>query len=510
MERFLVTVSLGPVQSVIGAARRTRDLWCGSWLLSETARAAARVLHKAQPGCLIFPCPEFPDTDLAPQDRPTDSANILRAEVELATAQDARALCERARNAAVDRLVELGEKARRRLDTPIREEVWRAQIGDILEMFSAWISLTECGDGYTEAGRKLGEALAARKATRDFRACQSLSGTDAALPKSSLDGALETVLPKSIGNGFRRRLRLSNGEQLDALGVVKRLAGDAEQFTSYMRIAADPWVERLNDDQRRRLNAAWEPLVGLDLTTRTKGNEGVYNALPYDGSLLYGFRLRNALAQVDLSDDERRTLEGLHKCIGEITQEKSTVGRAADAPVPYVAVLKADGDHIGRLLGCAANADQAREISRALHAFASQVRKIIREHRGHAVYTGGDDVLALLPLKSALDCAKTLAVAFKEVLGEVAEAMHVPVAERPTLSAGLGIGHVMEPMASLRDRAERAEKRAKGDAAQNPRNALAILLGIRSGAELDWRAQWSDQDAFDALHRFIGAYRAHA
>ena len=37
MERFLIAMSLGPVQSMIGAARRTRDLWCGSWLLSEAA-----------------------------------------------------------------------------------------------------------------------------------------------------------------------------------------------------------------------------------------------------------------------------------------------------------------------------------------------------------------------------------------------------------------------------------------------------------------------------------------
>ena len=98
MERFLVTLSLGPVQSLIGAARRTRDLWCGSWLLSEAARAAARVLHQRQPGCLIFPCPEYPDTDLDPQDEPGDAANfanVLRAEVSVPDAPAARALCRR-------------------------------------------------------------------------------------------------------------------------------------------------------------------------------------------------------------------------------------------------------------------------------------------------------------------------------------------------------------------------------------------------------------------------------
>jgi CRISPR-associated protein Cmr2 len=30
MPDYLLTLSLGPVQSLIGAARRTRDLWCGS------------------------------------------------------------------------------------------------------------------------------------------------------------------------------------------------------------------------------------------------------------------------------------------------------------------------------------------------------------------------------------------------------------------------------------------------------------------------------------------------
>ena len=98
MARYLVTLSLGPVQSLIEAARRTRDLWCGSWLLAESAKAAARVLHQQQPGCLIFPCPVDPESELAPQERPGDKeaniANILRAEVDLPDAAAVRALDE--------------------------------------------------------------------------------------------------------------------------------------------------------------------------------------------------------------------------------------------------------------------------------------------------------------------------------------------------------------------------------------------------------------------------------
>ncbi|MGI2079320.1 type III-B CRISPR-associated protein Cas10/Cmr2 [Shewanella putrefaciens] len=50
---YLVAISIGPVQSLIEAGRRAQDLWCGSWLLSEVARAVALKLHQTQNGCLI-------------------------------------------------------------------------------------------------------------------------------------------------------------------------------------------------------------------------------------------------------------------------------------------------------------------------------------------------------------------------------------------------------------------------------------------------------------------------
>ena len=547
MERFLVTLSLGPVQSLIGAARRTRDLWCGSWLLSEAARAAARVLHQRHPGCLIFPCPEHPDTDLKPRDKPGDAANVanvLRAEVRVPDASDARALCETAKAAAVSRLTALGDSARdemARMGRPVREEVWQAQIGDVLEGFSAWVSLPAGDDGYTDddtgggyaqAGQRLGGVLAARKATRDFQACKPLSVKG--LPKSSLDGALETVLPDDwpANDRARRKLRLSKGEHLDALGVMKRLAGDSEQFTAWSRVAADPWIEQLDSEQQQRLCAAYEPLVSLELATRTTGNDGIYDALPFDAQMLYAFRLDNALSEARDEPEASRALRNLRDCVTAISRERTGAGKSADfrgktgtgrpagtrekagnggpvgVPVPYAAILKADGDRMGKFLSCADSADRARTISRALHRFASSVPGIVREHRGHAIYAGGDDVLALVPLAQALDCSRKLADAFRDSLHEIATEMNVRDDERPTLSVGLGIGHLMEPLGALRARAEGAEHAAKeGGDPNTTRNALAIALGIRSGAERCWRAQWSDEPAFRALARMTDAFR---
>ncbi len=516
MARFLVTLSLGPVQSLIGAARRTRDLWGGSWLLSEAARAAARWMHEQQPGCLVFPCPKDPAEDLKPQNHPGDAANIaniLRAEVDLPDAAAARKLCDEAKSAAAKRLTEIGESARgelERMGRPLRSDVWQAQIDDILEGFAAWVQCDSGSDadGYAQVSQQLGDVLAARKATRDFRACKPLSTSG--LPKSSLDGAFETVLPDRrdwpAGDRAQRKLGLTDGEQLDALGVIKRLAGDPEQFTAWPRIAADSWIERLTADQQQRLHSACEALVGLDLATRVEGNDGIYRTLPFDAQMLYAFRLSNALA-CEPDEKEREALQKLQQCINRISREATTDGLPAGAPVPYAAVLKADGDRMGAFLAKARNAEQSRKISRALHGFASKVRGIVREYRGHAVYAGGDDVLALVPLAHATACSRTLADVFADSLAGIAADLEIGRDERPSLSVGLGIGHVMEPLGALRARAERAENAAKGDSTCTPRNALAIVLGIRSGAEIQWRAQWIDDAAFEALNRLTDAFR---
>ncbi len=54
MNGYLLVVALGPVQDFIRAARRTRDLWFGSYMLSELSKAAAREID-VNGGKLIFP-----------------------------------------------------------------------------------------------------------------------------------------------------------------------------------------------------------------------------------------------------------------------------------------------------------------------------------------------------------------------------------------------------------------------------------------------------------------------
>ena len=61
-EAKLILFHIGPVQDFIRSSRRSRDLWFGSWLLSELSKTAALEIVEQNGGdlewSLIFPAPE--------------------------------------------------------------------------------------------------------------------------------------------------------------------------------------------------------------------------------------------------------------------------------------------------------------------------------------------------------------------------------------------------------------------------------------------------------------------
>ena len=61
-EVHLMIFHIGPVQEFIASARRSRDLWFGSWLLSELSKAAALEIVQQNGDdlerSLIFPAPD--------------------------------------------------------------------------------------------------------------------------------------------------------------------------------------------------------------------------------------------------------------------------------------------------------------------------------------------------------------------------------------------------------------------------------------------------------------------
>lgn len=183
------------------------------------------------------------------------------------------------------------------------------------------------------------------------------------MPKSSLDGKRESVLPDEteLPKWAKRRLGLNAGEQLDCPGVVKRLGSrpnddDAARFTSTSRIALDAWLRRIvaAGADLQPLFAPLEALIGDGLVSRVQGNAGIYGQLPYDGQLLYPARLE---AQIQALQREGADGQAARQRLGDLQQAIQTQGlyRQYGEPSPYVAVLLdlarqaeklAKGDHL--------------------------------------------------------------------------------------------------------------------------------------------------------------------
>lgn len=400
--KFLVSVSLGPVQEFIAAARSTSDLFSGSELLTLVVGAAAGVF--SGPGV----------TRVFPVSASAGGANKILAVVD--TGQGAShpdTLVVLAREAAHGALQAEWRGARERLDrahvwTHVNAERAQEQLRDFLEVYAAWVPLADGDAAYSVARGRVERLLAGRKALRDFL---PVTGDDSGVPKSPLDPSRASVVgdPSKLSG---EPLRLKGTEFLDAVSVLKRVRG----------------VRLREQGEARRV-----------LSTRELAQRAVKP----------GF--------LSLKDE-------------------------LEPSFPYFAVLVADGDRMGQLLSKHERVDAHQRVSAQLDAFARHAQEIVREHGGQPVYSGGDDVLALLPVTTAVACARALAGSFAEHLG-------VPFAvpdPDTSLSVGVAIVHHLEPLSVALQRGRAAEKDAKVD-----RNALSVALHTRGGSPLTVRQVWS-------------------
>jgi len=130
-------------------------------------------------------------------------------------------------------------------------------------------------------------------------------------------------------------------------------------------------------------------------------------------------------------------------------------------------------------------------FSRRLSTFSLNiVRKIVEEkHYGKLVYSGGDDVLAFLPVGKALNCAYELQKEFKNLLGNKA-----------SMSAGILFVHHKYPLYLALKRVEQAEKDAKKI---YQRNSFCVVFLTHSGTERKFGSNWDLMDDFlDLICKF--------
>jgi len=158
----------------------------------------------------------------------------------------------------------------------------------------------------------------------------------------------------------------------------------------------------------------------------------------------------------------------------------------------YYAVLYADGDNITPLLKSVANNEiQLLTFSKKLLDFGIRAEKSINVNGGSAIYLGGEDILAFLPiaynsgteLQSLAHLIKALDDDFMATLGEYSKEQNVTI---PTLSYGLMLAYYKFPMQeAMRQAHELLEECKHNKKLFQVKNGVGIRFQKHSGQYME-------------------------
>lgn len=485
MADTVLIFTFSPVQAFIAEARRASDLFAGSRILAELAGAAARAIEAAG-GCLVYPhASEGSDQRDTPNKLvavvPWDSAARLGRAAEEALQRRWREITAEARQ----------EMRRRKLPDPddAWEQIWQRQTAPDYLWQCFWAAADGSGRTYSDAYCEASRMLDAAKHSRCFVQAEehgekdSLSGRREALHRAGERSRDYWRLAGKAAGVTGSLIRPEGRERLDAIGATKRFWPGAQSSPSTSSVAAAPFLAAGREKAPGELAAYRDAVEALGLHTTSRDDYW-----PYDGDLFYEETLTpqrlEASYGIDVKDADltaaRAALRRLHGSVGF-------------SPAAYYAVIVFDGDSMGEhidklLVGSEAQAHHSR-FSAQLSAFSGRADAISKEHAAHIVYNGGDDVLALAPVATAIDFAHALSKAFT---GDTS----------CTASAGIAMAHHLSPLDATLKAAREAEGKAKQVAGKA---ALCVSVLRRGGEETTARGQW--RTSVEPLMEVVAAMR---
>lgn len=495
-EPWVLEWSLGPVQAFVTAARRTSDMWGGSYLLSLLVAEAIAAADLADedfevPAPVVVRDDPFVAARRAARkgqgtsERLPVSASLpnhVRLKLPAAEAQRVAGTMRDAVQGLWGALA--GQVWQRHLSgaEPAGQgtkAIWDRQVGAFWEV--TWVA------GPVPPQGSLG-LLARRKLWRSHLLPDEPGDRCMVMPEwQELSGFVRArgKAERQQQEDFWELVRRSTGdldvrpdEQLSAPAMVKRLwprvagsvvAGvpDAEGWPSTWHFALAPWLEKLTDDHGDEALRYWATVARL-----LPGHRGRRARPPLPGTR------EHAIWSVE---PELLYLSGVRATGDEqLVQAYKELCRAAGGePSSYFAVVVADGDRLGRLV----SKQGSNKVGPGLAEFAKSAPRVAERHHAVVVYAGGDDVLAFASVGEGLGFADELATSYQQCLAHAG-------AEGATMSAAVVFAHARSPLSKALSTARRLlDAEAKEG---NGRASVAVTLAKGSVTT----AQWAS--AFDA------------
>jgi CRISPR-associated protein Cmr2 len=536
-----IHVRFTPVQDFIAEARRTRDLWAGSYLLSYLA---GRALHAAVAAGGTVVSPDIAQNQMYAQvgaslagrsapDAAHPRVGTLPNHFEIEAPPEgavgvATGAVDAWNGAWLGAARAVWSAAIGPWADDVTEVIWARQVGgDGDSAASPWEGHWVVGD-YNHLQRRKWLRAFARPAEAGMKC--TMCGRREALRTRDSD-------PRAFWAAVHQRLRAQGRafdidadgrERLCAVCAVKRFYPTvrdalpwriAEQYPSTATIATLPWRRAVLEAVAQgdgELAAALEAYLGALAAANSRmggllafgaaamfphlaglvTQDGPADLLAYDGGLFCPEVVSNP--RTELPEGDRPVI--LDKL--EALLEKAC--RAGIRPPSrFFALVAMDGDRLGQLMHVAGARKAA--VSAALQGFADHARDVVEDVTpgaggpmlGRVVYAGGDDLLALFPVETALGAADRLRRLYSELVGAAVsgtaagDAAAGGAAEggaRPTISAGLVYAHMHTPLQVVVRRAYAVLNDEAKEAAG--RNAFAVEVWKRNGAALSFSRAW--------------------
>jgi CRISPR-associated protein Cmr2 len=509
--------TIGPVQGFVAQARRTRDYWGGSFLLSWLSGIAMASI-RAQDGEIIFPKP--PEDYLAwitghgTGDPPRQGGipNRFKAYQARVPAEfDAAVIVSDVQEAwrALSELVWRKDLAKH-ADAGTRN-IWDRQIKHFWEI--SWV-LTDDPDAHDLMDRRKNWRSHMPPEEPGLK-CKMMAGYQELSGATRPGDRRVITFWKNVSN--RIGLDLREKEQLCAMAFVKRrFARYFEQLEatlpsglrikgwpvpkrvpSVSYLAATHWLDALVTSEKvepedfdrwvatfeaEHIDKSEEPGKVLCLSEAIKLRPEAAHVLRYDATCYF-----------EINPQE-------HSAARKFLRQLAKNADIPAAPSPFYAILLMDGDSLGKLLGEL----EPETVSAALNTFTQEAPRIVSRHNGFLVYAGGDDVLALFPLEDALPCAVNLREAY---LGAFTEAGVDTRQHGIGISAAVAFAHVKIPMRRLlQDTHHLLDAVAKD---QTGRDALAVRVWKPGGLIAEWSQpwEWALEDNTLFIENIAGTFR---
>lgn len=528
MKEYMLIFSLGPVQSFIAQARKTRDLWLGSFLLSTLMEAGMQGTDKA---AFVFPSkqtidgriPDLPNKFIATFDTVDEAkACVERTEKQIKDAW--QSMCKDVWDRIIQRHPDQNKTTR---------DIWTSQTNPdtLFEIF--WATVKRNGASYSNWLEETQQALDARKRLRDFKPQpeeqgekSTISGERAALRgKGDSREEVRAFWKVLASNITANNLNKDGEERLDAIDTVKRFAYRSRMleaknvegsFPSTSSIATATFVEKLlTSDVDATILKGWLDATSIDklekmspdiipyLLRETKSHPRKHDILIRDGDCYFletftPYRLKKDYGVSQTNEAESIANQG-RKALKGYKEFKGLYTALDSHPTPYYAMMQMDGDKMGTLLSGVEGEPEHTAISAALSDFSRKVAPHLVQERypGRLIYAGGDDVFALAPLArdkkqeqpdeiiTVLDLAGRLQQGYRDTVRPKVNQDERKL--KVTASAGIAIAHHYTSLSYVRRMSKEAEDAAKK---KYGRNALVVRVLRRSGEQTQVGCHW--------------------